>query len=309
MKDQKTVLVLGGEGQLAQCLRLQLTIHRVQKRPEKQPVYHFISRSEMPFEFLKQKHLEQLYRRFNPEVIVNAAAYTSVDLAEDEAERCFQVNVEATKIITQFCADQKIKYIHFSSDYIFDGRQSTPYAEEDLDGQRPLSVYGKSKKASEQVVMDSGCVFTIIRTSWLYSPFRRNFFKTMEQILKTKDAFVVIDQIGTPTYAIDLVEVVMRIVEKMIQEKNFSSNIFHYSNEGTASWYDFACAIKRYTNSDQSCGGKILPVSSQEYPQRAKRPTYSVMNKDKIKKYLNLHIDHWEESLMRCTKLNSSIHG
>lgn len=298
---RSSVLVLGGEGQLAQCLRLQLSATADGKEKIN---YHFVNRSLTPFEALSYEHLEELDRQFHPQIIINAAAYTNVDLAEDEPDLCFQVNVGATKTIVSFCAERGIKYLHFSTDYVFDGSKATPYVEQDIDSQRPLSIYGASKKASEEAVEQSGCVFAIIRTSWLYSPFRRNFFKTMEQILRVKDASVVMDQIGTPTYAIDLADVVIKITDKMMSEVNFSSAIYHYSNEGVASWYDFACAIKRHSLGNGMSLGRVLPVSGQEFKQRAKRPCYSVMSKNNIKIDLNLHIDHWEDSLIRCIKLN-----
>ena len=226
------------------------------------------------------------------DLIINCGAYTAVDKAEDEKDKCFLINSEALKIIVSYCSKNGTKLIHISTDYVFDGSKNTPYNE--LDETNPTGVYGESKRMGELEILKSSINAIIIRTSWVYSKFGNNFVKTMLKLGAEKEQIsVVIDQIGTPTYAYDLAKACIEIANKIDLWKK-GTNIYHYSNEGVTSWYDFACEIMKIKG--LKC--KIFPIETFEYPTRAKRPHFSVLNKKKIKDDFNLEIPHWKESLV-----------
>ena len=221
-------------------------------------------------------------------MIVNCAAYTQVDKAESDQVAAQFTNAVAPAILASLCE----RFIHFSTDYVFNGYGFRPYNE--ASETNPSSVYGASKLAGESAVMTSNPSSVIIRTSWVYSDIGNNFVKTMLRLGKErKELRVVSDQIGTPTYAYDLAKLV---VENGIDGWKFKSGIYHYSNEGVASWYDFAYEIMKIAK--LSC--KIIPIKSEEYPTSAKRPHYSVLDKTKIKNDLGIEIPHWKESLKLC---------
>ena len=222
------------------------------------------------------------------DTIINCVAYTAVDKAEDDEENTYKVNVLGAENL----AKTNCKLIHISTDYVFDGKNYEPYIEEDKT--EPLSVYGKTKLESENVVLKNNKQAIVIRTSWLYSTYGNNFVKTMLRLGKEKESLnVVFDQVGTPTYAKDLAETI-KIIIPNINEK--TSGIYHFSNEGVCSWYDFATEIMSLSN--LNC--KVKPILSIEYPTKATRPHYSVLNKNKIKKTFNVEIRHWKEALMDC---------
>ncbi len=222
------------------------------------------------------------------DTIINCVAYTAVDKAEDDEENTYKVNVLGAENL----AKTNCKLIHISTDYVFDGKNYEPYIEEDKT--EPLSVYGKTKLESENVVLKNNKQAIVIRTSWLYSTYGNNFVKTMLRLGKEKESLnVVFDQVGTPTYAKDLAETI-KIIIPNINEK--TSGIYHFSNEGVCSWYDFATEIMSLSN--LNC--KVKPILSIEYPTKATRPFYSVLNKNKIKKTFNVEIRHWKEALMDC---------
>jgi len=223
--------------------------------------------------------------------IINCAAYTQVDKAETESEKAYSVNSKCVKGIIDSIKAYKTRLIHISTDYVFDGNSSQPYTEEVPTN--PQSVYGKSKEEGEKIALKYENAI-VIRTSWLYSTFGNNFAKTIHKLSKEKDQLnVVFDQIGTPTYAHDLADAIVQIIYQSEKSKNFVPGLYHYSNEGVCSWYDFAraIAIKSY-----SCS-TINPIESKDYPTPVKRPFYSVLNKGKIKSIYNLNIPHWEDSL------------
>jgi dTDP-4-dehydrorhamnose reductase len=227
------------------------------------------------------------------DVIINCAAYTAVDRAEDEREKCFLINAQAVKELVSYCKINKTKLIHISTDYVFDGSKNTPYNE--LDETNPTGVYGKSKRMGELEIIKSSIDAIIIRTSWVYSSFGNNFVKTMLKLgSERKQISVVVDQIGTPTFASDLASVCLKIATKIEIWKQ-GVNIYHYSNEGITSWYDFACEIMKIKG--LKC--KVFPIETFEYPTKAKRPHYSILNKQKIKVDFNLSTPHWRESLLR----------
>ena len=222
--------------------------------------------------------------------IINCAAYTATDRAESDGENAYKVNALAPLYLAKYGK----RIIHVSTDYVFDGTNHKPYIEEDKTN--PLSVYGKTKRQGEINVLENADTAIIIRTAWLYSPHGGNFVKTMRKLGAEKETLnVVADQIGSPTNAYDLAEA---IVCALPQIKNGEKEIYHYTNEGVCSWYDFAHEIMN--QSKLSC--RVYPIESTDYPTPAKRPYYSVLNKNKIKKRFNLEIPHWKEGLRKCLK-------
>ena len=236
--------------------------------------------------FIK-KYLEDHYFDF----IINCAAYTNVDSAEKEEEKAHLVNSLCVDNIIYSIKGLDTKLIHVSTDYVFDGNSNVPYSEDMPTN--PQSIYGKSKLDGEKFAL-SFKNSVVIRTSWLYSSFGKNFAKTINNLCKEKEELkVVFDQIGTPTYAFDLAMAIMHIIKQSETENIFIPGIYHYSNEGVCSWYDFAKAIASKTN--PKCN--IIPIESKDYPTLAKRPFYSVLNKSKIKSKYKINIPHWQDSL------------
>jgi dTDP-4-dehydrorhamnose reductase len=230
-------------------------------------------------------------KNHNVTCIINCAAFTAVDQAETDEEACYKVNVEGVKNLCDISAENNIPLIHISTDYVFDGAKNTPYTTSD--NTNPQSVYGKTKLEGEHIFMNSDAKGLIIRTSWLYSEFSKNFVKTMLSLGKTKKEInVVFDQIGTPTYAKDLALAIKKIIPQLKDQKE----ILHFSNEGVASWYDFAYKIFDYMNID--CN--ITPVTSDKFKTTAKRPHYSVLDKSKIKDMFNINIRNWNKALEEC---------
>lgn len=221
------------------------------------------------------------------EVVINCAAYTAVDMAEDEREKCFRINVLGVENLVK----TGVKIIQISTDYVFNGMGHKPYVETDIPC--PLSYYGKTKLDAENVLLQQAKSYFIVRTSWLYSPHRNNFVKTMMRLSQKQEQIsVVVDQIGTPTSAQDLANAISLMLPSL---KEGVREIYHFSNEGVCSWYDFACAIMEMSQS--SC--KIVPIETKEYPTKAMRPFYSVLNKAKIKRDFSFEISHWRDSLKR----------
>ncbi len=224
--------------------------------------------------------------------IINCAAYTAVDKAEEESDFADKINHLAVKNLAEVSKEQGIKLVHVSTDYVFDGTNYQPYGEDFTT--HPQSVYGVTKLAGEKAIFEFGSEGSIIvRTSWVYSSFCHNFVKTMMRLGNERDELrVIVDQIGTPTYARDLAGVLLQLVNL----ENDKTEVYHYSNEGVCSWYDFAIAIMEEANIE--C--VVNPITTDQYPTAAKRPHYSVMNKEKIKRDLGIEIPHWRESLKKC---------
>jgi len=276
----KKVIVLGGNGQLAQCIKHVDT--------QGLDVVFFDSKQA---NILEESHLRKVFLNFEPDVVINCAAYTAVDIAEDEPLKAAAVNAQAPELIAQLCAEHDAIMIHISTDFVFDGKTPVPLTETDIPN--PINIYGKTKLLGEEEILRKWARHIIIRTSWLYSEFGSNFLKTMLRLgLEREELGIIYDQIGTPTYAMDLAKAVVEIAT--LDEPAFG--IYHYSNEGTASWFDFAHSIFNLT------GSKIIlkPMLTSQYPTKAKRPSYSVMDKTKIKETFNLKIPHWRDSLERC---------
>jgi dTDP-4-dehydrorhamnose reductase len=231
--------------------------------------------------------------------IINCAAYTAVDKAEDDVERCYAINRDAVRNLGEVAAAIGCKVIHVSTDYVFNGKSYRPYTEEMQIA--PDTIYGKSKAEGEEELLRVCMNAVILRTSWLYSAFGNNFVKTMLKLGKERDTLSVIyDQIGTPTYAADLAAAILEIVHQAIEDDStFKTGTYHFSNEGVCSWYDFAVAIHRLAG--LTCD--VQPIESWAYPAKAPRPFYSVLNKAKFKATFHIPIAHWEESLSKCITL------
>lgn len=238
-----------------------------------------------------QDEVTKFIGKLKPNFIINAAAYTAVDTAEEEHEVAYRVNAEAVKYIAKAASKVDAKLIHISTDYVFNGQSYKPYAEGDATS--PNSVYGKSKLKGEEYAISSG-IGMVIRTAWLYSAHGKNFMKTILAKSKSGNLRVVFDQIGSPTWAHDLAMAILHII--MHSKEVFHNEIFHYTNEGVCSWFDFAKAI--LSIKEKEC--EVSSVLSSEFVTKAKRPHYSVLNKGKIKKTFGLTIPYWRDSLREC---------
>jgi dTDP-4-dehydrorhamnose reductase len=283
------ILITGANGQLGNELR---TVSKNYYG------YDFVFTDLETLDISNQQQTEEYIRKSRPDWIINCAAYNLVDKAESEPEAALLINGTAVKNITEVISGTECKFIHISTDYVYEGNSNTPYTENTPAS--PLSAYGRSKLAGEKhALLHSGSM--IIRTSWLYSSFGNNFVKTILRHAKEKESLrVVVDQTGTPTYAADLAAAIMNIVSGVIRNQFvLNSGIYNYSNEGVCSWFDFATEIVRLAG--LNC--KINPVLTKEYQQAAKRPVYSVMDKTRIRESYNLEIPYWRESLEKCMKL------
>lgn len=280
-----TILVTGGNGQLA---------NEIRELSSGFPAFKFLftSREELPIE--DKEAVESFFQDQSIQYCINCAAYTAVDKAENEIEKAFLINAEAVGNLATICKNHGAKFIHISTDYVYDGTKGEPLKETDDVG--PINIYGRSKLKGEELALENNPASIVIRTSWVYSSFGANFVKTMLRLFPVKEQLnVVSDQVGSPTYAADLAEVIMQFVQKMETGQSFSG-IYNYSNSGITNWYQFASAIRELSKSN--C--KILPVSSSAYITPAKRPLYSVMDTSKVKATLKIDIPFWKDSLKRC---------
>ena len=270
------ILVTGGDGQLGSELR-ELLPDAVFTDVDDLDITNL----DEVMSFVKDKGIE---------IIINCAAYTAVDNAEDDTTTAYKVNVVGPENL----AITGCKIVHISTDYVFDGEGHKPY--QPNDEAKPVSVYGKTKIAGEEAVINNAKVAVVIRTAWLYSPYGNNFVKTMRRFGAERESLnVVSDQVGTPTYAGDLAQAIVEILPQM-NESN--KGIYHFTNEGVCSWYDFAKTIMEL--SGLNC--KVNPIPSSAYPTKATRPFYSVLDKTSIKETFNISIEHWTEGLKRCLK-------
>jgi dTDP-4-dehydrorhamnose reductase len=276
------ILVTGKNGQLGSELQ------RVAKN---YPLFSFYFTGSDELDITSKDEVNNLFSNNSFDVVINCAAYTAVDKAEDESEKAYAVNRDGVQHLVNACQTTNTALIHVSTDYVFDGRGHRPYVESD--NVHPIGVYGKSKRAGEEGILHSSVTALIIRTSWVYSAFGNNFVKTMLRLSKERDELsVIFDQIGSPTNAQDLAMAIMQCVEQN-ERWNNKQEIYHYSNEGVCSWYDFAHTIFELNNMDI----KLNPILTKDYPTKAARPHYSVLDKTKIKTDFNLNIPHWKESL------------
>jgi dTDP-4-dehydrorhamnose reductase len=281
-------IVFGANGQLGQALQHISANYSKQlfKKDADSIEFHFFDSNQV--DITNKNAVETTFRLLKPDFCINAAAYTAVDKAEIEEEKAHLINVIGVKNIVQSCLLYNTTLIHISTDFVFDGEKSTPYTE--TDSTNPQGVYGTTKREGELEIIGSLQSYFIIRTSWLYSDFANNFKKTMLNLASKKDQLnVVNDQIGSPTHAIDLAAMILKI----LHSKSSNYGIYHFSNEGSASWYDFAKKI--FELNSITINLKAIPTS--DYPTLAKRPKYSVLDTSKIKKEFNSTIKNWEKAL------------
>ncbi|SHJ12942.1 dTDP-4-dehydrorhamnose reductase [Hymenobacter daecheongensis DSM 21074] len=277
-----TTLVFGGAGQLGQCLQ-----HVAQERQ----LTSLVFLPEAQANILNVDTLTAVFARHQPTYVINCAAYTAVDKAEDEVDLARGVNRDGVENLARLCAAHGSTLIHISTDFVFAGTGNQPLVE--TDEAAPISIYGLTKLEGEQVIPAHTSRFFILRTSWLYSEYANNFVKTMLRFGKEREELRVIwDQLGTPTYAIDLAGCILTIIES----QNQAFGLYHYSNEGVTSWYDFAKAIFELSHTPV----RTLPIRTAEYPTKATRPAFSVMDKTKAKTKLQVAIPHWRDSLQVC---------
>jgi dTDP-4-dehydrorhamnose reductase len=276
------IIVTGSNGQLGQCIQKIAPKYTTIK-------FYFFTSSEL--DITQEDELENVFSEIKPDFCINAAAYTQVDLAEENTEKAFQVNAMGAKYLGQVCHQFNTTLIHVSTDYVFDGDTQISYSEDNFTN--PIGVYGQSKLQGEQYILDEAPNSIIIRTSWLYSEFNKNFVKTMLTLFQQKTELSVInDQFGQPTYAIDLAKAILQII---LQNQN-KYGVFHFSNYPETSWFNFATKIAQLSHSKI----QLKPITTSEYPTKAKRPMRSTFCLDKIEDAFSIDIKHWENSLAQC---------
>ncbi len=281
------ILVTGADGQLGSAIRdLADQFKHIQ----------FILTDINELDLTDSEAVTAFVNHERPDYIINCAAYTAVDIAEKESDLAKLINTKVPATLARLSKTVNARLVHVSTDYVFDGTTYVPYVEEDL--VNPESVYGRSKLNGEIAVLKEAPSSLIIRTSWLYSAYGKNFVKTMIKLGEERDELkVVYDQVGTPTYAGDLALAILTIIDRTSKEECvWKPGIYHYSNEGVCSWYDFAKAIHEL--SGVTC--QVRPISTDEYPSVAVRPPYSVLNKSKIKRIFGIQIPYWRDSLQQC---------
>ena len=277
------VLVTGANGQLGQALQSVSGIN---------PQITFVFCSSSGLDITNLQSCIAVFEKYLPDYCINAAAYTAVDKAESETDKAHLINVIGARNIAEVCKKSNAVLLHISTDFVFDGTSITPYTEEDMPN--PTGVYGKTKLDGEKAIQEIWNKYFIIRTSWVYSQFGNNFMKTMLRLASERAHLSVVnDQIGTPTNAVDLAEVLIKMIQFCQTTPIEVFGIYNFSNEGQCSWYDFAKKIFEIN----SIKIDLQPISSASYPTPAQRPAYSVLDKSKIKKAFGVAIKNWEESL------------
>ncbi len=278
------ILVTGAKGQLGSEIKV---------LSKKYP-YNFFFTDKEELDIIDKDKIKNFIDENKIDLIINCAAYTAVDKAEDDRELAKLINYQAVSNLAQISKEKDIKLIHISTDYVFDGKNYKPYKEDDKTN--PINFYGITKLKGEKVFANSGAKGIIIRTSWVYSSFGNNFAKTMLKLGREREELsIIFDQIGTPTYAKDLAKTILDIIPKLDNK----AEIYHFSNEGVCSWYDFAKEIMKIAKIDCT----INPIETKMYPTPAKRPYFSLLNKSKIKKEFNINIPYWKDSLNKCLEI------
>ena len=276
------VLVIGAGGQLGQCIK---------KIVAKRSILDVVFPEEGAANILNVEDLSTLFSHEKPAYIINCAAYTAVDKAEDEADIARAVNETGARNLAQLCEQHQATLVHISTDFVFEGNDIKLLKEDDV--AKPISVYGATKLDGELAIIEELDQHIILRTSWLYSEFANNFVKTMLKLGADRDELnIIADQVGTPTYAIDLANAIFDIIQN--PEKKYG--IYHFSNEGVTSWFDFAKAIFDLSGTQV----RVNPIPTSAYPTKATRPHFSVMDKTKIKKDYNIIVPYWKDSLAKC---------
>lgn len=278
------IIVTGANGQLGSEIKFLAEAY-----PDFE--FYFFAKSDLTID--DEEAVQQKFEEIQPAFCINCAAYTAVDKAESEQEQAFRINGWSTGVLAGAAEKVGAKFIHVSTDYVFNGKGTRPYLEHDE--VEPVNAYGASKLSGEQLAFEKNPDSIIIRTSWVYSVYGANFVKTMMRLMRDRESLgVVSDQQGSPTYAADLAMVIMNI----IASGTWHAGIYHYSNEGVISWYDFASAIRELT--DSKC--VVNPISTAQFPTPAKRPAYSVFDTSKLKNTFGLEIPNWKDSLSVCIK-------
>jgi dTDP-4-dehydrorhamnose reductase/3'(2'),5'-bisphosphate nucleotidase len=279
MKNKKNILITGANGQLALCIK---------KISASYPEFNFYFKTSSELDITQESGVKEIFNKITFHYCINCAAYTTVDEAEYNKNIAEKINVEGVRNLAIACKTFDVVLIHISTDFVFDGKKTTPYTEEDK--VNPISIYGLTKLQGEKKIVELIEKYIIIRTSWLYSEYGNNFLNSMLRLGAERDSLGVVgDQIGTPTYAIDLAKVILTIICK----NSYNYGIFHYSNEGIASWFDFAKAIFDVSETKLD----LSPIKTEDYPTAAKRPAFSVMNKSKIKSVFDIEVPYWKDSL------------
>lgn len=282
----KKILVIGSNGQLGNCIR--------KIAPNFELDYEFIFTDSQTLNITDEDLVSKFFYDNKPDFCINASAYTAVDLAETEKEKAFAVNATGVGNLAQACKDFKTVFIHVSTDYVFDGDTNLCYSEDDFTN--PIGVYGESKLKGEELALEINSKTIILRTSWLYSEFNKNFVKTMLNLFSQKDELgIVADQFGQPTNANDLAEAIMEIIET--KKKTFG--IFHFSNYPETTWFEFAKKIAELSKSNI----KLNQLTTEQYPTPAKRPKRSTMCLDKIEEVYKIEPKYWENSLEECVNI------
>ena len=289
------ILVTGKNGQLGRSIQKIVNTDTKIGNNQSPNEYIFVGKEDL--DLSSENSISHYFNNNKFDIIINCAAYTQVDRAEQEAELANQINHLAVKQLASIASNQQARLIHISTDYVFDGESGKPYTETDTPN--PINVYGRTKLAGEkalQKVMPLNSL--IIRTSWLYSKYGNNFVSTMLRLGRERDELSVVnDQMGSPTYATDLADAILEIIRhNKFRDEGQTTQIYNYSNEGEISWYRFAKEIFKIEKID--C--EVNPVTSQQYPTPAKRPRNTLMNKDKIVKVFNIKISNWKSSLNTC---------
>ncbi|MBZ9652152.1 dTDP-4-dehydrorhamnose reductase [Psychroflexus montanilacus] len=278
------VLVTGASGQLGKCL---------QKHSQKFSELEFLFETSQTLDITSEETLARFFNQHQPDFCVNCAAYTNVEKAESEKALAFQVNSEAVKSLAEQCKTHGTKLIHISTDYVFDGLKFSPYLE--TDSENPINIYGASKLQGETMISEQMDRFFILRTSWLYSEFGHNFFNTiLKKAGEGADLNITTEQIGTPTNANDLAIFILNL----INVKSDAFGLYHYSNQGEASWYDFARLILE----EKQLKDQVNLKATFSYPTKAKRPKFSVLDKSKVEHTFKTKVPHWRESLIGLLK-------
>lgn len=279
----KKILVVGGNGQLGNCIR--------KIAPDFELDYEFVFTDSQILDITDEDQVNSFFYDNKPEFCINASAFTAVDLAEKEKEKAFAVNAQGVAYLAHACKEYNTVLIHVSTDYVFDGETNLCYSEDDFTN--PIGVYGESKLKGEELALEANPKTIILRTSWLYSEFNKNFVKTMLHLFSQKEELgIVADQFGQPTNANDLAEAIMNIIETL--QKSYG--IFHFSNYPETTWFEFAQKIAELSKSSV----KLNALSTEQYPTPAKRPKRSTMCLDKIEKVYKIEPKHWENSLEEC---------
>jgi dTDP-4-dehydrorhamnose reductase len=296
--SKQTILVTGANGQLGQ---------EIKQLSASWPQYEFIFLSKEDLAIHQVEQVRHSFKTYHPQYCINCAAYTAVDKAETEKDMAFRVNAEAVGVLAAVCKEYNCRFIHISTDYVFDGTATVPYKEDATTN--PQNVYGASKLEGEKLALQHNPDSIIIRTSWVYSEFGKNFVKTMLRLMKEKEEISVVnDQYGSPTYAADLAEAIVQIIADLPNHHRHPEQsegtqlthhgVFNYSNEGVINWYEFATAIKELSGSQ--C--EINPVPASSYPTPARRPAWSVLDKAKIQQTFGIKMKDWKQSLAECIR-------